>query len=195
MPTTSPLPMPRSFEHVREALHLVEQPVVGDLLAPAIVIAIVGVLGLPVEGDPVAVAGSDVAVEAVGRDVQLAAFEPLRVRRVGPVENLVPRLDPLELLGPARPPGLAIGRRLLVDAGVGDVRVGGELVGWRKGLLGLHEHVELGNLDLWPLHPRSRRSRPPRLSSPSLSAILCVHAYPGTGAATHRVPYAPFVRC
>ena len=159
-------------------------------LRPAVVIAVVGVLGLPVEGDAVAVAGGDVAVEAVGGDVQLAAVEPLRVRRVRPVEHVVPRLDPLELLGPARPPGLAIRRGLLVDAGVGDVRVRGELVGRGKGLLGLHEHVELGDLDLSRPLPRARRSRPTRPLLPSLSAILCVHAYPGTCAATHQVPYA-----
>ena len=74
-----------------------------------IVLAVVAVLALPVEGDAVAVAGVDVAVEAVGGDVQLAAVEPLRERRVGPVEDLVPGLDPLELLGPDRPPGLGVG--------------------------------------------------------------------------------------
>ena len=120
------------LEHVRKALDLVEEPVVGDLLAPFSVAIVVGVLGLPVERDAIAVAGGYVAVEAVGGDVQLAAVEPLRVRRVGPVENVVPRLDPLELLGPARPPCLAVRRGLLVDAGVGDVRVGSELVGGGK---------------------------------------------------------------
>ena len=74
MPTTSPLPTPRPLQHVGEALGLVEQLGVGDL-APR-----VGVLALPVEGDAVAVAGVDVAVEAVGGGVQLAADEPLRER-------------------------------------------------------------------------------------------------------------------
>jgi hypothetical protein len=57
-----------------------------------------------VVGDLVAVAGGDVAVDAVVADVELAADEPLRVRRL-PVEDGVPVLEPLELGGlPAQNP-------------------------------------------------------------------------------------------
>ena len=47
-------------------------------------------------------ARADVAVEAVGADVELAADEPFRMRRV-PLEHLRPRLDPLELARRSRP--------------------------------------------------------------------------------------------
>jgi hypothetical protein len=83
-----------------------------------------------------------VPVEAVRRDVQLAAAEPLRERRLGPVEDLVELLDPVELLGPRTPPRLRIAVGTLVDPRVGGVRLGGELRRRRKGLLGIEEDVE-----------------------------------------------------
>ena len=76
------------------------------------VAAVVGRLADPVDRDLVAAAGLDVAVDAVVRRVELAADEPLRERRVRPVEHLVPLLvsqvEPLGLLGPER---LTVGRR------------------------------------------------------------------------------------
>ena len=57
-------------------------------------------LALEVDGDPVAVAGLDVPVDAVVRDVELAVREPLGERRVRPVQRLG------RLLGPGQPPGL-----------------------------------------------------------------------------------------
>ena len=61
-------------------------------------------LALEVDGDPVAVAGLDVAVDAVVGDVELAADEPLRERRVVPVEGALEVLRPRDAAcGPARP--------------------------------------------------------------------------------------------
>ena len=49
-----------------------------------------GIFGLPVVGDVICPARLDVAVEAVGADVELAAGEPGHVGRVAPVEDRVP---------------------------------------------------------------------------------------------------------
>ena len=82
------------------------------------------VLGLadPVQGDLVAVAGLDVPVDAVVRRVDGAADEPLRERRVVPVEDPVPLLAPVEALGLLGPERLAVGGGplvgLLLDVGV-----------------------------------------------------------------------------
>src|SRR5262249_12073232 len=86
---------------------------------------------------------ADVAVEAVDADVQLAADEPLRVRR-GPLEDLVPGLDPLELAGEFRPEAFGGFVRALVDRRVGDVRRFCEL--GRRGELAVlfQERVDLG---------------------------------------------------
>ncbi len=67
-------------------------------------------LALPVDGHLVAPAGLHVPVQAVVGDVELAADEPLRERRVRPVEHLVPLLAPSSAGGPAAPRSRA-GRR------------------------------------------------------------------------------------
>ena len=78
------------------------------------VAAVADGFALPVDRDPVAVAGLDVAVDAVVGDVELAADEPLGDRRVGPVQHLGERCvpgQPVGLLGPERQPvllGLAV---------------------------------------------------------------------------------------
>ena len=103
---------------------LVEQVGVGD------VAGVVGRLADPVDRDLVTVAGVDVAVDAVDGGVDGAADEPLREGRVGPVEDLVPLLTPLEALGRIGPEGQAVGVGavvgLLLDVGVG-CEVGGRL--------------------------------------------------------------------
>ena len=71
-------------------------------------------LALEVEGHPVAVAGLDVPVTRVVRRVQGAVGEPLRERRVAPVEHLGRLGSPGHPLGLLRPEPLRIGRRLLV---------------------------------------------------------------------------------
>ena len=80
-----------ALEHVGEALHLGEQVGVGDGAG-------VARLALPVERDPVAPAGVDVAVEAVLGDVERAADEPLGEGQV-PLEDRVPVLIPVEQVG------------------------------------------------------------------------------------------------
>ncbi len=107
-------------EHVRGALHLVRELGVREG-------ACVAGFALEVERDAVAVARCHVAIEAVRRDVQLAVLEPLRERRVRPVEHLAERLRPLQVLGLLRPVPLGILRGLPVDGRVGDVGLLAEL--------------------------------------------------------------------
>jgi len=64
-------------------------------------------LALPEDGEVVAVAVLDLAVDAVVAEVGLAADEPLGVGRV-PVEDLGPRLEPSEFLGDAAPEAVGI---------------------------------------------------------------------------------------
>ena len=87
---------PELGQRVRGPADLALQVGVGDVAGVA--------LGLadPVDRDPVAVARVDVAVHAVHRDVELAADEPLRVRRL-PVEHLGPVLSPSAARGPGAP--------------------------------------------------------------------------------------------
>ncbi len=109
-----------ALEHVRGALDLVGELGVGDVAA-------VAGLALEVDGDPVAEAGLDVAVEAVDGDVELAVVEPLRERRVRPVEGAGEGLVPGEqLTGLVGPEGEAVGLGCLVEGRVGN-GLGGEL--------------------------------------------------------------------
>ncbi len=76
----------------------------------------------PVDSDPVTQPVGHVPVHAVVRRVEAAPHEPLRERRVVPVEHAVPLLVPVEalgLLGPERlGVGLGPGVRLLLEVGV-----------------------------------------------------------------------------
>ena len=83
-----------ALERVGQLLHLGEEVGVGDGAG-------VAGLALPVVRDPVAVAGVDVAVEAVRRYVEPTADEPLGEREL-PIEDRVPVLVPVER---ARRPG------------------------------------------------------------------------------------------
>ncbi len=107
------------LQHVRELADLPVEIEVGQ--RPAI-----AGLAFPDERRLVAAPGADVAIQAVGADVQLAADEPLRMRRI-PVEDLGPRLDPLELTRELGPERLGILRRPRVDLGVRHVGRGAEL--------------------------------------------------------------------
>src|SRR5690606_21847658 len=112
-------------EHVRGALDLVGEFRVGDAAG-------VAGLALPVDGDAVAVARLDVAVEAVVGDIQLAVVEPLRERRVRPVEDPSEGLAPAEqVAGLLAPEALAVGCGALVHRRVVD-GVGDELLGRRE---------------------------------------------------------------
>ena len=75
-------------EVVRRARDIGEQVGIGDV--PGVGLR----LADPVDCNPVAVAGLHVAVDAVDRDVELSADEPLRHRSLRPVENLGPFLVP-----------------------------------------------------------------------------------------------------
>ena len=62
-----------------------------------------------VNGDAVAVAGEDVAVDAVVGDVEFSADEPLGDGGVGPVEDVGPFLVPVKALSLIRPESEAVG--------------------------------------------------------------------------------------
>ena len=121
--TRSPL-APERLQRVRGPLHLVEQLGVGDA-------ALVAGLTLPVVRDLRAVPGRDVAIEAVVRNVELPADEPLREREV-PLAHGVPGLEPVErrrLLGPERVP-IPVG--CLVQTAIGHESVRDEIRRRRK---------------------------------------------------------------
>ena len=96
---------------VREAADLIEQLSVGD--GPA-----VAGLALVIERDLGGFAGPHVPVERIDRCVEFAVAEPARERLV-PLEDLLRRRHPLELVGPRFPPGQIVALGLLVDAGLG----------------------------------------------------------------------------
>src|SRR5262249_60114842 len=74
----------------------------------------------------------EVAVESVGREVQLAAQEPLEERRAGAVEHRVERLDPLQGLGLLAPEPLEVCGRAVVDLCVRDACPRREVIGRRE---------------------------------------------------------------
>src|SRR5207302_7400252 len=88
-------------------------------------------LALPVVCDLRPPPGLHVPVEAVLRDVQLAAEEPLRVRRL-PLEDLAEGLTPLQRLRLLCPEPLEVAVGPLVDLGVADVGLRRELGRRRK---------------------------------------------------------------
>ena len=105
------------LERVRELRRLALEVCERDLAA------VVDRLALPVVGDPVAVPGLDVAVDAVVGDVELPADEPLRVRQL-PLADGLERLEPRHALaGLVRP---ELERLAVVDVGL-RVRCRGEL--------------------------------------------------------------------
>src|SRR5262249_39480232 len=85
-------------------------------------------LALPVDRDLVAPPGLHMAVQTVVRDVELATGEPLRKRRIGPVQYLVPTLVPVQALGLCGPEGEPVARGLLIRGGL-DVSLRGQLGG------------------------------------------------------------------
>ena len=110
-------PHAEALQHVREPVHLVVQLAVADRAL------VLGGLADPDVGGLVAASGCQVTIEAVHRDVEDPVREPLVERRVGVVEPLGRRVDPLELLEGARLPprrGVPVGVR--VDLLVADAR-------------------------------------------------------------------------
>ena len=100
MDTRSPLRTPPVLQYIGKAAYFPVQFPVGDLFVHG------GVVAFPDDGDVIA-AGLKVPVQAVVRDVQLRAGEPLDVHPVIiPVLDLVPFLIPGDelfgLFGPER---------------------------------------------------------------------------------------------
>ena len=85
---------------------------------------------LPADRHPIAVAGLDVAVDAVVGDVELAADEPLGERRLRPVQYLVERGVPGQPVGLLRPERQPVGLGLAVEV-FSRVGLRGELGGRR----------------------------------------------------------------
>ena len=118
-----------AFQHVGELADLAVQHLVREHAA-------VARLAFPDDGGLVAARPVQVAIEAVGAGVELAADEPLGVRLV-PDQHLVPVLEPVErfgLLGPEAL-GIVLGAlpELFVLGQALDVGLGGELRRRRKG--------------------------------------------------------------
>jgi hypothetical protein len=106
--------------------------------------AAVARLAFPDQGRLVARGRPDVPVNAVDGDVQLAAGEPLRVRRL-PLQHVLPRLEPLELGGAIGPVSFVI-RGSGIENGVGaDVRAPAELCGRRELPVLLEQDVDVGH--------------------------------------------------
>ena len=123
-------------QHVAELRHLLVQLAVADMRAT------VGVVALPDDRGLVG-AGGEVAVDAVGGDVQRAVLEPLD-RDVVVVEGGVldpgVGLDPVEPLAMLAPEGVRVGDRGRVHRGVAfrvHVRLGDDL---RRRLVQLVKH-------------------------------------------------------
>src|SRR5262249_47970685 len=106
---------------------------------------------LPDQGGLVLAPGLDVPVEAVVREIDLAAKEPLRPGTV-PLEDLVPLLEPVQLGGDPSPKSLLIFDRLTVDALVVfetfDVGLAAELFRTFKLPLLLQDGIDVSN-DFW----------------------------------------------
>jgi hypothetical protein len=126
---------PALLQDVREPLDVAQEVGVGH-------VALLALLAAPAVGDPPAPPCLDVAVEAVVRGVQLPAGEPLGERRVRPVEDLVPGLEPVELRRLGLPPALRIASGFVVDGRVADQGVCPELVR-RLEALDLEQLLEL----------------------------------------------------
>src|SRR5690606_5125556 len=88
--------------------------------------ALVPRLPLPNEGGLVPAPGLDVAVDAVIGDVELPADEPLDPGRA-PIQHLFPALVPVQQLCRLSPESLRVLPGTLVDRGVVDVRLSGEV--------------------------------------------------------------------
>lgn len=109
---------------------------------------------LPVDGDPIAVAGLYMPVDAVVRDVELAAHKPLREGRVGPVENLPEGLVPVQAAGLLLPEPEPIFLGRLVEVG-GRIRCRYE---FRRRRIAVRLDAGFGHL-IWPFCPRQVRSK------------------------------------
>ena len=128
------------LEAVGEAADLVAQVVVADAADLDGLVVLVDGLAFPEDGRLVAAAGVDDAVEAVVAGVDLAAVEPLGVGLV-PLEDGVPLLVPVQLVGLLGPPGFGLVDRPLVFAAIRLHRVDAGLA--LEGFVGL---VELGGV-------------------------------------------------
>jgi len=130
------LPDPLRLERVGQPLHIAEELGVGE-------VAFLAFLAPPVERDPVAAPGQHVPVQAVVGHVDGPVGEPGVERRVAVVEHRGERLVPVQALARLRrPPGLGVGRRLLVHEGIGHLGPGGE-AGRRRELLYLQQLLEV----------------------------------------------------
>ncbi len=142
---------PQALQHVGELVDLAVELPVGEGAA-------VAGFALPDQSRLVALAGSiraDVAVETVDADVELAAHEPLGLRRF-PREHLAPGLEPLQARRPRGPEALRVARCLAVDAGVVHIGLATEL---RRGLEQALLAQQRGDFSLRRFAPLGRAPR------------------------------------
>ncbi len=126
---------PEVLEDVGELLDLGLQLGVGE--GPAVF----RLIPLPEDRGLIPPALLDLVVQAVVRDVELSAHEPLGLWRV-PVEDPVPLLEPVQFPGPLGPETLVVSLGVLVDRRVVHVRHPGKLLrGFIRACLCLFRHL------------------------------------------------------
>ncbi len=136
------------LQHVRERADLAIQIEVGQ--RPAI-----AGLPFPDECGLVAACAANVAIDAVDRHVDLAADEPLGVRRIAPVEHLRPLAAPLELGRKLCPERFWISFGLFVGGRVSDDRFGAEFSGWFENAILVKERGDFRDLSCRPSGKRT----------------------------------------
>jgi len=114
-------------------------------------------LTFPVVGDAIAASGGDVAVEAVGADIEPAPHEPLGEGEL-PLTHGIPGMVPIEGGGLVGPEPLPVSGRGVVQGRVGDECVAAEVLRrWEATLF------EIPVLDGWAARTRvARHGTPPR---------------------------------
>lgn len=89
------------------------------------------ILAFPDQGGLVAARAVQVSIDAVVRQVELTADEPLHVGR-RPLHDRVPLAEPVELLGSLGPVGFGVVESLRVESLVVDVGLRAERIGGRE---------------------------------------------------------------
>ncbi len=123
-----------ALQHVSEPIHLPPDHLIRQ--HPSI-----SRFSLPDDRGLVPSRGVEVAIQAILRDVDLAADEPLGERRL-PLEDLRPLLDPHQFLGSIGPVPLRIGGGFAQDLRIVDPGVLAERLRWRVLLLFLQEAID-----------------------------------------------------
>ena len=125
------------LQHVRELLHLDVEVPIGEC-------ATIARLAFPDDCRFVASRRLDVPVDAIVRNIDLAADEPSCARRV-PLEDFVPATEPVQRLGRLGPVGLGVLRGGFVDGVIRHVRVAPEFAARSELSVLLQKDVDVGH--------------------------------------------------